>query len=321
MSIEIKKYSLNKFDVWNKFVEESNNGTLFHTLSFLEYHPEAKFDVNHLMILEDGNILGVLPIALFSCNDRIIAKSPYGASFGGLVIKDSEYSDTQKIVHSLMNYLISNNISEIWITPPPLFYYKKPTCYTEFLLLKCGFRLEKREITSVISLDYKGSDPFAILQGRARTAVRKAKQLDVLIEESDDYSAFYEILLKNKNCHNATPTHSLNDLLKIKELCPNSLRLNLALVGGQHIAGILYFVCNPQVVMTFYICHSPGFEKYNAVNLLLYEGIMWAKHKGYKYLDLGTTTVDMEPREGLFKFKESLGSAGHFKDTYLWENK
>ena len=41
--------------------------------------------------------------------------------------------------------------------------------------------------------------------------------------------------------------------------------------------------------------------------------------RGFRYLDFGIFTVNMEPNFGLARFKESFGSSGLFRDTLIWK--
>lgn len=325
MTIEVAKYRENKKDEWNEFVANSNNGTIFHNLDFLSYHGD-KFSKNnhHLMFYYEGqNLIGVMPLAIFEEEDKLVAKSPYGGSFGGIVVNDHfKFRYSEELIDSMVKFFRDNNFGEIYITPPPLIYSKMPNCYIEFNLLKSGFEIINREITSVIKQDCFDSDPFDIFEKRARTAVKKARKEGVHVSESsEDYNAFYKILKETKARHNAEPTHTLQELKKISDILPNSIKLDIAYVNEEPAAGILYFICNSQVVLTFYICHKTAYSKFYPVNLLIYHGIVWAKKNKFKYLDLGTTTQDMIPNHDLLMFKESFGSVGYFRDTFKWKKK
>ena len=64
MSITIQKYKQSDIEVWDKFIKQSNNGTLFHTQKFLSYHPTDRFLDNSLIFQKKGNIISVLSAAI-----------------------------------------------------------------------------------------------------------------------------------------------------------------------------------------------------------------------------------------------------------------
>jgi hypothetical protein len=325
-TIEVIEYSKNRRNEWNEFVLRSNNGTIFHNIDFLNYHPEGRFDEHHLMFYKGsstkgGSLIGVMPMALFREEDKIIAKSPYGASFGGIVVECFlTFEDSEHIVDGLINYLSNLGIAHLYIAPPPHIYNNVASDYIEFNLLRRGAMIAKREITNVIDLTSFSSDPFEIYAGRNRTAIRKAEKLSLIIRESwEALTDFYGILMETYNHHSKLPTHNLDELVRLKELLPASFKLDMAYFDNEPIGGALYFICNPRVASLFYDCRKSEYSAYNPVNLLLHRGILWAKQQGFKYLDLGRTTGDMQPNYGLFQFKESLGAVGIFRDTYRLE--
>ncbi len=59
--MEIIEYSDKWKEKWDQFVLESNNGTIFHTQNFFDYHSVGKFNFNHLLFIENSNIVALLP--------------------------------------------------------------------------------------------------------------------------------------------------------------------------------------------------------------------------------------------------------------------
>jgi len=115
--------------------------------------------------------------------------------------------------------------------------------------------------------------------------------------------------------HNVKPTHTLDELLKLKSLFPDRIWLNAIYLKDRMIAGTVIFETNQRVALAFYISHDDNFQKYRPVNFLIYDTLKKCREKGFQYLDLGTFTLNMEPNMGLGRFKESLGARGLFRDT------
>ena len=117
--------------------------------------------------------------------------------------------------------------------------------------------------------------------------------------------------------HNVQPTHSLRELEKLKKIFPDEIRLWGAFKGKKLIAGVCNFSANPKVVLAFYISHLEKYQEYRAVNLLFYEIMTQYQKEGFKFLDFGIFTVNMEPNWGLARFKENFGARGIFRDTFI----
>jgi lipid II:glycine glycyltransferase (peptidoglycan interpeptide bridge formation enzyme) len=53
------------------------------------------------------------------------------------------------------------------------------------------------------------------------------------------------------------------------------------------------------------------------MSLLIFDTILDAKEREFDFFDFGTSSVNMIGRENIFRFKESFGSIGNFRHTYL----
>jgi len=313
--MEIVRFTEKDRKQWEEFVQQANNGTIFHTIKFLSYHPPERFKSHHLLIKEKQNIIALFPAVI---EDKTII-SHKGASYGGFVLKSGlGIHDIYLCVTHLIEFLKKEGIKKVILTQTPLIYYREPNQYIDFALMKHGFKYRKREITAVIPLDV--AEPLFVFHPDARRSTKKALREGVKVRITDDYSQYYEILENNLGMrHNVSPTHTLSELLKLKNMFPEDIILFGAYLKERMIGGIVIFVTNPKVVLAFYISHNNQYQAYRPVNLLFYEVIKWGRLKGFKYLDLGTFTLNMEPNWGLGRFKENFNARGFLRDTYETE--
>ncbi|MBU2492586.1 MAG: GNAT family N-acetyltransferase [Bacteroidetes bacterium] len=303
---------------WEEFVDNSDNGTIFHTRKFLSYHPKDKFIDSSLVVLKDGKPLSLLPAVKINREGKNILSSHSGASYGGFVYKqDLNIRDAFDSVEALLKYAKKQKFDAIQLTAPPMIYQTKYSNYFDFALFRNDFVYLKREISSVVQLDVKKEELLSTFRLEARTAVRKAINQNIEIVETDRFEDYYAILKKNlKMRHNVNPTHTLDELLKLKKMFPAKIRLFGAFLGETLIAGVCNFSANPNVVLAFYISHDEDYQKYRPVNLLFYEIMKRYGEEGYRFLDFGIFTVNMEPNWGLGRFKENFGARGIFRDTF-----
>jgi len=310
--MEIHKYTEKDHGAWEKFVAEANNGTIFHYLKFLSYHPHDRFKSLNLLIEEKGNLVGLFPAVV---EDQTVI-SHRGASYGGLVLKPGlGVHDVYLAADHMVQYLKAQGYKKIILTQPPLIYYQEPDQYVDFALQKIGFCYRKREITAVIPLDC--ADPLEMFHSDARRSTKKAIREGVKVRLSDDLAGYYGILKDNLGMrHNVLPTHTLPELMKLKNLFPDDILLFGAFLKEKMLGGIMIFCANPRVLLAFYISHNDLYQAYRPVNLLFYEILNWGRTRGFKYLDLGTFTLNMEPNWGLARFKENSGARGFLRDTY-----
>jgi hypothetical protein len=307
---------------WDKALNQAVNATLFHSHEFLQYHPRDRFE-NHHLIFRVGEEARVLLTGAVRDTDRGKALVSYpGASYGGLAYPSGlSFNQAHHLVDTLLRYARSQEFKALTLTPPPAIYSDWPSDVLDFHLLKQGFRYLKREITQSIPLDYGLTDPFDTLCNKTRTAVRKAIKEGLTVDEdillSDaNLETFYPLLWDNRKRLGVTPTHSLAELKRLRDLVPGQLSLSLVRQGKKAIAGILNFVANSRVLLIFYVCHDWDFQELRPVPLLVYRSMLWAHARGYRHLDFGTSTLNMEPNWGLLKFKENFGARGYFRDTF-----
>lgn len=313
--MEIHKFTEKDHKYWEEFVQNANNGTIFHTLKFLSYHPAKRFKNAHLIIKEKGNIISVFPAV--EVEKTIISHG--GASYGGFVLKNRlGIHKTYLIIEHTVAYLKAHGYKKIVLTQPPLIYCRDPNQYIDFALMKIGFSYQKREITAVIPLDR--AEPLSTFHADARRSTKKALREGVRVKISEDFKTFYDILKHNLGMrHNVSPTHTLSELLKLKTLFPDKIILFGAYRKEKLLGGMIIFVTNLKVILAFYISHDNSFQSYRPVNLLFYEVIKWGRNRGFKFLDLGTFTLNMEPNWGLGRFKENFNARGFLRDTYQTE--
>ena len=316
--MEIIEYLSCNREEWDAFVQESNNGTMFHLMQFLEYHAPDRFPFRHLLFKENNEIIAVLPGGLW---DNGIYESPMGASYGSFVAKDIKVEAALRVVDAFEQYCRSKKIREVYLTPAPFIYQKSFSQNFDFVLMYRGYGYQRHYISHAIKLDRR-SDLLASFQSTARRNVRKTMgNPDVTVEISDDYGSFYPILLENKKKFGAKPTHTYEDLLRLKKLLPDNLVLFLFKLKGIPVAGSLMFVCNLKVALCFYNMLQYEYEQFNPVYRLMYEVVKWATEKGFEWFDIGVsqdTQADdpMTPSLNLIYFKEKFNSRGLLRSTF-----
>ncbi|UCH64266.1 MAG: GNAT family N-acetyltransferase [Fidelibacterota bacterium] len=317
MTITVSPYEPSFQEEWDRYVRQASNGTLFHLRRFLGYHPQDRFQDHSLTFTGAKGLLALFPAAEQEVQGERHLVSHPGASYGGLVVPIGlSFQNSCELVESLLDYARRWGFQGITLTLPPTIYNRRLSNYLDFALLQQGFSYRRREVSSILYLEPSPEENLTKFTDASRRAVRKAQQSGIVVSLSHDYSTFYDILLHNlKRRHNVQPTHTLEELLRLADLFPDEIHLLAAYRGDRMIAGITIFDAGPDVTLAFYISHDEVFQQYRAVNLLFYEMICRAIEKGFRYLDFGIFTVQMEPNFGLARFKESFGSSGMFRDT------
>ena len=315
--ITLKRFMETQSKQWEACIGNSNNGTLFHRRKFLNYHPKDRFEDHSLMAYKKDKLLSVFPAAVKIENSKRFLVSHPGASMGSFVVPvNLSIADAMELGKILVKYTREQSFDGIRITLSPSLYQSRISNYMDFSFFKQGFTYAKRDITSVLFLENNIENNLQKFRSSHRRAVRKAQESGVVVRRSEDYAAFYNILVQNLSIrHHVAPTHTLKELLEIKNRFPEDVNLFGAYLNNEMLAGAVNFIINEHVVLAFYISHQEKYQEYRSVNLLFYSIFNWAISKGLKIYDFGTFTVDEEPNMGLGRFKENFGASGVFRDT------
>ena len=131
LDIKISKLSESDNIIWDNFVNEANNGTIFHLRKFLSYHIERQFEDGSLIFELNNKILAVLPAAIVYNSKKKILHSHPGASYGGVVYAALNFQECHSIIIKLLEYCALEKYSEIFIIPPSQIFHNK---YNDTLL-------------------------------------------------------------------------------------------------------------------------------------------------------------------------------------------
>jgi len=315
----IEKYNDSGEKKWEKFIHDSNNGTIFNLRSFFSYHEEGTFKDSSLCFMQKGKINALFPAAEVEKEkgEKLLISHP-GASYGGIITrKNIDIKNSMETVEGLVDYARQNKYKKIIITMPPVIYSTYENNYIDFALTHHGFKYLKRELTSVLSLGFEEASTYV---SELKRNINKAVKSGVLVIENRDFENYYDILKHNlKLRHNVSPTHTLQELVLLNKIFPEKVRLFAAYLKSRMVGGVVLFVCNKKVTLAFYISHNKKYQEFRVVDLLLSEVINWSREQGFKYIDFGTFTLNMEPNFGLAKFKEKFGAKGIFRDTLYFD--
>lgn len=316
------QYSIQRFPAgcekeWDQLVTNTDGGTIFHLRSFLQYHG-SRFAAqeHHLGIYKGETLKGIMPMALIPCESGLEALSPYGASYGGPVMQDVKtVAENMAVVSEVVRYLQKQGVTKIRFTLPISPCLRHPSDTLRFAFLTNGFTCIRREISHVVPLQ----GPTNILSqctAKVRNHLRKAEQQHINIRDDAPMDLFAEVLDRTWHKHGVSPTHTAEDLCTLKNILPREITARIAMKGDTPVAGILLFRVTPKVQSTFYLCQPTEYKQSQALTLLICRTLEEEQQRGTAWVDFGTSSVDMQPRDTVCRFKEGFGATGFFRESY-----
>lgn len=312
MPIEIKKYSPEDKTNWNQFVGQSKNGTFLFHRDFMEYHSD-RFTDNSLLFYQKSKLVALIP----ANKHGEILYSHQGLTYGGLIL-DSEIS-TQAVLllfDTLKKHLIDQGFRKLIYKTVPHIYHKQPAEEDLYALFRNEARLTGRSISSCIT------NPASVNYSELRKrGIKKAIANNLSINETSDYSAFWQILDQNLlSKYNVKPVHSLEEISFLNQRFPDNIRLFEVLKKDKTVLGGCVIFEMPQIAHVQYISANEEGREIGALDYL-FDQLLTKVFVNKLYFDFGISTEKNGTilNEGLISQKEGFGAKGIVYDMYELE--
>ncbi len=317
--------------MWNRFVEESKQGTFLLDRNFMDYHADRFFDCSLLVYNDDNNDSELSDdslVALFPANWVEEEKTVYshqGLTYGGLITKPSiTQSEVLKAMQKILMYYASLLGARTLVYKAiPYIYSRVPSQEDLYALFRAGAQLEGRAVATVLSV----ANPLSMRTLRVRKA-KKALECGFYIErmrEGDEacLREYWQVLEEVLGTyHNAKPVHTADEMALLMNRFPRNIRLFVVKdTNARIVSGIVVFETE-NVAHIQYIASVAEGRKYGALDLLL-RHICGERYKDKEFIDFGISTENGGQflNEGLIFQKEGFGGRAVCYDVYKLELK
>ena len=301
--IEINLLTSRDEQKWQKFIQNSKDSTIYHTLEWKQVLEETyNYKPYYFIAKENNKIQGILPsfqIKSFITGNRLVSL-PF-SYLGGPIATSDEVME--KLINTAKNKTNELNCKYLELRVrdemPELGLFKSDY-YIDFSL-----ELSSTEYT------------WKKLHDSTRRATKKAMRSGVEIVTAnmiDDIRIFHKLEIKTRKKH-GLPVRPLRFFEGIWQgMNPNLARLLLAKFNDEVIAGIILFTFKDTVTYTYGVSDEK-YLSYRPNNLLLWNAIEFGCNNGYDHLDLGRTSPD---ERGLVDFKRRWGARGYILPYYYY---
>lgn len=307
---EIRRYAPADADAWNQFVAESKNGTFLFDRRYMDYHRD-RFQDHSLMVLRRGRLYALLPANV--AGDTLF--SHQGLTYGGLLMNSrATAADVLQIFRMLNAQLREEGLRRVVYKPTPWIYHCQPSEEDLYAVVEvCGAKLS-RSLSSAVSRECRNA------WYRIRSSgARRAQAVGVVVEETDDYAPFWQILTDNlQRRYGLPPVHTVDEILLLHRRFPEHIRLFVARENGVTVGGTVLYVTE-RVVHSQYIAASPRGKEIHALDYL-FEVLIGQSLERHAYFDFGISTERHGTylNQQLIYQKEGFGGRGVCYDWYEW---
>jgi lipid II:glycine glycyltransferase (peptidoglycan interpeptide bridge formation enzyme) len=307
---------------WNRVVEQSDNGTIYHTWEWKAVFERETKEKNYPIIAEkNGDIVGIFPAFIRPLNktgkkslDLIIDKlnlkilwSPDPLNVWGYGGPCILFSENKKVLDSMFGYLYeickkSKNMTDCKI---------RPFCIQgleDILSIDNSFKV-RVDRTAFVDLSISIEKLQNRLKKQHREAIRQAERKGVSIIEAKTESnikEFYDVILEElvQRAGMYKPPYShfkaIWDVLVPKKMA----KVFFAEYENKKIGTLINFYYK-DIVFCGHHATLRDFTKLRPSNLLIWHTILDSKQLGYKTLDL--TGMPGNREHGIYRFKEGWG--------------
>ena len=309
--IELKRYDSSQKAIWDTFIKNSRVNTFLFQRDFMEYHSD-RFEDFSLLIYRKGKLEAILPGNI----KHNVFYTHQGLTYGGLVTSAKITAiDVLTIFQELNSFLKENGINEVVYKAIPVIYHKQPMQEDVYAL----YRLKADKISCTLSSTIFTKNKIPFTESR-KSGLRKAKNGGISIEESADYTSFWNILEMNlTNNHGVKPVHTLEEIEKLRNLFPDNIKLFCSFFEGKIIAGTVLFIMGNIIHVQYISANEEG--KLSGAIDLLFDEIINVVFNDIEVIDFGHSNEDSGNylNERLIFQKEGFGGRGVVYEIYSYK--
>lgn len=308
---EIKRYSPEQQETWDKYVAKTKNATFLFYRNYMDYHAE-RFRDHSLMFFIGKRLHSILP----AHEEGTSFCSHLGLTYGGLLMDQAVTTNEVVTLFSELNdYLRAKGFTQVIYRAIPWVYHRLPAEEDLYAMFwKCGARLKQRMAGTVIFMD--GQLPW---RKDHRRRLKDAHEAGIRVERNSSLADFWKILEENlKQRFDTSPVHTLQEMELLKSRFPDKIIQYNAYQGNEIVGGITFYVMNNVLHGQYSATNETG--KRTGAMEAIYEQVMFHDFKDIRYLDFGTSNEDGGRilNEGLIDHKEGYGGRTVMYDTYEW---
>jgi hypothetical protein len=306
-------------ELWDAFIPRTVNGNLFHTRRFLNYHPPGRFEDHSLLFFDKGELICVAP---GEAKDGRWSAHRYSSHGGLAVIPNLRADRCLDIVHGLIRYALDAGWHSLSMRFAPACLHRGNIDPLLWALEIFGFRETGKELAWCFMPPAAASEEQLLSRyaNGAHYATTKAIKDGLTVRVSEDFPAYWALLEGNlQRKFTVAPTHSLEEIQRIRELCPGEIAL-WAVFNPEHrmIAGSVIFEVAPNAGHMFYSAQDYAYQELRPTSLFMHELHMEYVVRRQGRLNLGVITAHgaEELNLGLSWFKQSYAAQPFVRRSY-----
>lgn len=315
--MEIRQYTSDMRDCWDRFVRESRNGTFLFIRNYMEYHSDRFIDHSFVIFNDRGKIEALLPATI--SKDGTELRSHDGLTYGGFIMGNASSgaspSSPATWLDELTPMLRAEGIKALIYKPVPHIYHRHPAEEDLYALWRRGAVLNCRNLSTVIDIQ----NPIHSSR-LGKRAVKRGKEFGISVRQTDNVAEFWQIIVDDRRVrHNTTPVHNGAEMQLLRDRFPEEILCYVAESDNGVLAGAVIYKAGDVLHLQYAAANDLGKEQY-AVDVI-YHYLIFDKFKDAKWFDFGISNENqgLYLNEGMVRHKEEFGGRSIVYDQYRLE--
>jgi hypothetical protein len=236
---------------------------------------------------------------------------PFSAPFGMLlpIKKHTSLSQFNDAVKSFDLYISENQIKNVIITLPPMFYRESDISMIINSLIMHEFHIKYIDLNYQIDLrNVVINDYINHIESNARKNLNISIQTGLKFMKcstEEEKTTAYHVIRRNRESKGYPLRMTEDQVLQTARAVKNDFFI--VLNNQEAIAAAIVFYVNQEIVQVIYWGDIPGHSQVKPINFLSFQLIVYYKQQDLHYLDIGPSTENGIPNYGLCDFKHSFG--------------
>jgi len=290
------------------------NPNPFISEAFIELNKRKADKVVRLIDDSDKAVMG-----LTSGIKSGILKSPFSSPFGGFHFRNENIyiNAIEVFLKSLQQYIISQQLKGIDLILPPNIYHETFNAKVINSLIRIGFRSAVPEITNWVNLN-QFKEEFTQKNSREyyRQAIRNGLSFNIA-DDIEEKMKVYDLICQNRAKFGRSIYMTFEDIINTSHLWPTDF-FKVTTRDELLIASAIFYRFHSAICYAVFWGDNETGRPMRAMDFLAFQ--LWSHYRrsGYSYIDLGISTEEGNPNEGLLRFKESHDSTSSLRYMFSW---
>ncbi|WP_053007636.1 GNAT family N-acetyltransferase [Pragia fontium] len=296
-----------------------NSSSLFLSQEFIDFQCNIQGKVAERFSLIEKSSKRVIAQLVLSTLDGKVWSSPVTGAFGGLDgvsgIKSEEIELMfDKVCHWLK---VMYPVEKIVIKLPPDCYCDNVSQKVANSLFRTGWALDSFDLNYHLNVKDDVSCFRKGIGSSKKNRINKLDRTNAVFEcEVLNFEDSYNVIKMNREAQGYPMTMDWSSIEALTVNFPSRVRYFNIVRSGVILASSICLLLNYNYIYVFYWGEHPEYRKESPIEKLAQGIYEFAINNNIDVIDIGTSTENSTPNQGLMSFKESLGCSISSKLTF-----